>query len=37
MKYYFTPIRMTFFFFFLTQNSKYWQNVEKLEHLLVGL
>ena len=29
------PIRMTFFF--LTQNSKYWQNVEKLEHLLVGL
>lgn len=36
MKYYFTPIRMTFFFF-LTQNSKYWQNVEKLEHLLVGL
>lgn len=35
MKYYFTPIRMTFFI--LMQNSKYWQNVEKLEHLLVVL
>lgn len=34
MKYYFTPIRMTFF---KMQNSKYWQNMEKLEHLLVGL
>ena len=37
MKYYFTSIRMSIIFFFLMQNSKYRQNVEKLEHLLVGL
>ena len=37
VKYYFTSIRMTIIIFFLMQNSKYWQNVEKLEHLLVGL
>lgn len=35
--YYFTSIRMTIIIIFLMQNIKYWQNVEKLEHLLVGL